>query len=129
MNVLPLLVLFFISIYDIAYHRISHKALLILVISFLISHSGECLTHFLLILLLSLPLLLFTDIGMGDIKLLLVLGLFAGESLFSFHYISIAWAITVMSLLFSMVCSSRHGGHIPIAPAISLPLIVIYLGF
>jgi hypothetical protein len=27
-----------------------------------------------------------------------------------------------------MVCSSRHGGHIPIGPAISLPLIVIYLG-
>ena len=129
MKTLPVVVLIAISCFDIARHRIPHLLLFLLTFAYLIIVFDFDLRPFLsLVAILSL-LALSTDIGMGDIKLLLVLGIFVGRDLISIRYLSLLWMIATITLMSSIAIRGRVKGNIPLAPAISLPLVLLHLGF
>ena len=126
---LPILILIIISIFDLVRHRIPHLFLLLLAGTYLIAGFDFSRELFLFLVPLLIAFSIFTNVGMGDIKLLFLLGIFATPHLFSIHYLVLAWVIAVGTLLYSYLFSSSRLGLIPLAPTISLPLVAIYLGF
>ena len=121
----------FIVYQDVREHIISNRALLLLAIPLLVMHEemqfalSLCAT--LALLLLAVP----TALGGGDIKLLLLLFWSSTHSIFSARYLSMLLLILVIQLiklLVVRVASGLRDTHIPLAPALLLPIVVIHLG-
>ena len=121
----------FIVYQDVREHIISNRSLLLLAIPLLVMHEAMqfalslCAT--LALLLLSVP----TALGGGDIKLLLLLFWSSTHSIFSARYLSMLLLILVIQLIKLLVVREGSGlrdTHIPLAPALLLPIVVIHLG-
>ena len=131
MQVMLILTSLFIVYQDIRDHIISNRALLVLAIPLLVMHEemqlslSLCAT--LALLLLAVPI----NLGGGDIKLLLLLFWSSTHSIFSSRYLSmflLILFIQLIRLLVVRVASGLRDTHIPLAPALLLPIIVIHLG-
>ncbi|CAB4340808.1 unannotated protein [freshwater metagenome] len=131
MQVMLILTSLFIVYQDIRDHIISNRALLVLAIPLLVMHEemqlslSLCAT--LALLLLAVPI----NLGGGDIKLLLLLFWSSAHSIFSSRYISMFLLILFIQfirLLVVRVASGLRDTHIPLAPALLLPIIAIHLG-
>ena len=121
----------FIVYQDVREHIISNRALLLLAIPLLVMHEemqfalSLCAT--LALLLLAVP----TALGGGDIKLLLLLFWSSTHSIFSARYLSMLLLILVIQLIKLLVVRVAIGlrdTHIPLGPALLLPIVVIHLG-
>ena len=134
MDVLLFLTAFAIIFRDIRDHIISNRALLVLAIPLLIEHEGFLMTLSIsataALLILAVP----AALGGGDIKLLLLLIWFAPHSLFSTRYLMMLLLIIFLQLLALLALlalrkrSSWRDAHIPLAPALLLPILAIHLG-
>ena len=131
MQVMLILTALFIVYQDIRDHIISNRALLVLAIPLLIMQEelqfAPSLCATLALLLLAVP----TNLGGGDIKLLLLLFWSSTHSIFSSRYLSmflLILFIQLIRLLVVRVVSGFRDTHIPLAPALLLPIIVIHLG-
>jgi Flp pilus assembly protein protease CpaA len=131
MQVMLILTSLFIVYQDIRDHIISNRALLVLAIPLLVMHEEM---QFALSLFATLALLLLavpTNLGGGDIKLLLLLFWSSAHSIFSSRFLSMLLLILfiqLIRLLVVRVASGLRDTHIPLAPALLLPIIVIHLG-
>ena len=121
----------FIVYQDVREHIISNRSLLLLAIPLLVMHEemqfalSLCAT--LALLLLAVP----TALGGGDIKLLLLLFWSSTHSIFSARYLSMLLVILVIQLIKLLVVRVAIGlrdTHIPLGPALLLPIVVIHLG-
>ena len=129
MNLSVIGVLIYISVYDVRRHKISHLSLVILALAYLLSGFDVNFRNLSNLTLLLILMYFIADIGMGDIKLLFLLGVFASNQLFTFHYLSMVWAICLLTLVVSILSNGKNRRNMPLAPAIALPLVVLYLGF
>jgi Flp pilus assembly protein protease CpaA len=112
-------------------HIISNKALIVLALPLLVMHEeiqfalSLCAT--LALLLLAIP----TALGGGDVKLLLLLFWSSAHSIFSARYLSMLLLILFIQLIKLLVFRVARGlrdTHIPLAPALLLPIVAIHLG-
>ena len=131
MDVLLFLTAFPIIFRDIRDHIISNRALLVLAILLLVEREGFLMNLSIsataALLLLAVP----AALGGGDIKLLLLLIWFAPHSLFSIRYLMMLLLIIFLQLLALLALRARSSWrdtHIPLAPALLLPILAIHLG-
>jgi Flp pilus assembly protein protease CpaA len=133
-SILPILL--WLSLHDRKFHRIPNTSLLALsavalVNTFFIQHSWKM--QFLLsvlILFLGLVAYFFLGLGMGDVKLLVILAFLVipadVESLQTFLTI-----FSISALIYALVamrCRFRRDFAIPLAPAISIATVAVLLG-
>jgi Flp pilus assembly protein protease CpaA len=129
--VLLILISLFIVLQDIQDHIISNRALLVLAIPLFIMHEEVMFTYSLVASLLLLALAIPTALGGGDIKLLLLLFWSSPHSIFSLRYLAILMLILLVQLIRLVGVQARTGWrntHIPLAPALLLPILGIRLG-
>jgi Flp pilus assembly protein protease CpaA len=131
MDLLLFLISFVIVFRDIRDHIISNRALLVLAIPLLVGHEvfliALSISATFALLLLAVP----AALGGGDIKLLLLLIWFAPHSLFSTRHLMMLLLIIFLQLLALLALrkrSSWRDTHIPLAPALLLPILGIHLG-
>jgi Flp pilus assembly protein protease CpaA len=133
-SILP--ILFWLSLHDRKFHRIPNTSLLALsavglFFAFFNQHSWK--TQFflcILILILGLIAYFFLGLGMGDVKLLVILAFLVipadVESLQIFLTI-----FSISALIYALVamrCKFRRDLAIPLAPAISIATVAALLG-
>lgn len=112
---------------DIHEHRIYNWHLLILFL--LLAYKAEYLSPFTSVVALVLiwALSIACNIGGGDAKLLSLLVVFQGQSLLTVRYFSLLLIFSLLSLLVYLLHKRTLKGSLPLAPAILLPFIAIYL--
>ena len=112
---------------DIREHRIYNRHLLILLL--LLAYKAEFLSLFTSVVALVLiwALSIACNIGGGDAKLLSLLVIFQGQSLLTVRYFSLVLIFSLLSLLVYLLHKRTLKGSLPLAPAILLPFIAIYL--
>ena len=112
---------------DIREHRIYNWHLLILFL--LLAYKAEYLSPFTSVVALVLiwALSIACNIGGGDAKLLSLLVIFQGQSLLTVRYFSLLLICSLLSLLVYLLHKRTLQGSLPLAPAILLPFIAVYL--
>ena len=133
MSWLIALILLYISLIDLKFHRIPNVALLFLApltgLHFIASKtrwSDQFVPTFILLLLL-LILWHFFDLGMGDVKLLTLLSLYIipGEKEAYLIFLSIFSVATLIHLAALKFDSPTWDSRIPLAPSISIATILM----
>ncbi len=117
-----------IIIGDLRNHIISNRSLLILAIPLALLFEGGSLTHSFLASLILISVAVTTSLGGGDVKLFLLLIWSSPHELFSFRYWTIFLAVAIAQLLAAGMRPGWKAAHIPMAPAILLPLVASNLG-
>lgn len=112
---------------DIHEHRIYNWHLLILFL--LLAYKAEYLSLFTSVVSLVLiwVLSIACNVGGGDAKLLSLLVIFQGQSLLTVRYFSLLLICSLLSLLVYLLHKRTLQGSLPLAPAILLPFIAVYL--
>ena len=82
-----------------------------------------------LILIFMWILGLFSKVGMGDLKLLTILVVLQGEVVIDSRTWTLFTVITLASIIIHRVIERSLKGDIPLAPAILVPFVSIYLSF
>ena len=113
---------------DLREHRISNKSLLLLAIPLSLMAKQFSPYQSLGASAAVLFIALTTSIGGGDIKLLILLVWTSLPLLCSVKYLTIFLIIALAQLLLVHNKSQWRSAHIPMAPAILLPLAAIHLG-
>lgn len=126
-DVLLILTGIFICLSDIRWHRVPNLALLIISLTLVFSLNSLSLGMTSLILILIWSAGLMAKIGMGDLKLLTILTIFQGETVIDSMMWILTLAITAISLLIHLLRRRSLAGDIPLAPAIVIPFIALYL--
>ena len=119
----------YISITDIRFHRIPNISLLFLIIALLYSMHQIAAVKIVLILISMWILGLFSKVGMGDLKLLTILVVLQGEVVIDSRTLTLFTVITLASIIFHRLVERSLKGDIPLAPAILVPFVSVYLTF
>ena len=119
----------YILISDIRFHRIPNISLLFLIIALLYSMHQIAAVKIVLILISMWILGLFSKVGMGDLKLLTILVVLQGEVVIDSRSWTLFTVITLASIIIHRVIERSLKGDIPLAPAILVPFVSIYLSF
>ena len=119
----------YISISDIRFHRIPNISLLFLTVALLYSMHQIAAVKIVLILISMWILGLFSKVGMGDLKLLTILVVLQGEVVIDSRSWTLFTVITLASIIIHGVIERSLKGDIPLAPAILVPFVSIYLSF
>ena len=119
----------YISITDIRFHRIPNISLLFLTITLLYSMHQISAVKIVLILIFMWILGIFSKVGMGDLKLLTILILLQGEVVIDSRTWILFSVCTVLSIIFHRLVERSLKGDIPLAPAILVPFVSVYLTF
>ena len=119
----------YISISDIRFHRIPNISLLFLIIALLYSMHQIAAVKIVLILISMWILGLFSKVGMGDLKLLTILVVLQGEVVIDSRTLTLFTVITLASIIFHRLVERSLKGDIPLAPAILVPFVSVYLTF
>ena len=119
----------YILISDIRFHRIPNISLLFLTIALLYSMHQISAVKIALILIFMWILGIFSRVGMGDLKLLTILILLQGEVVIDSRTWILFSVCTVLSIIFHRLVERSLKGDIPLAPAILVPFVSIYLSF
>ena len=133
MSWLIALILLYISLIDLKFHRIPNVALLFLApltgLHFIASKTrwSDQFVPTIILLLLLLILWHFFDLGMGDVKLLTLLSLFIipGEFEAYLIFLSIFSVATLIHLMALKITSPTWDSRIPLAPSISIATILM----
>jgi Flp pilus assembly protein protease CpaA len=112
---------------DIREHRIYNWHLLILLP--LLAYKAQYLPLFtsVVAIIVIWALSIACNIGGGDAKLLSLLVTFQGQSFLTVRYFSLVLICSSLSLLVLLLHKRTLKGSLPLAPAILLPFIAIYL--
>lgn len=117
----------YICLTDIRHHRIPNIALPLLAFP-LISNLTTLPKEDLALSLLALWIIgLLAGVGMGDLKLLTLLLVTQGSHLLNMRYLIGALIISFISIGFARLKGGSFKVEIPLAPAILIPFLVIYL--
>lgn len=135
MSWLIALILLYISLIDLKFHRIPNVALLLLAplaaLHFIASKTrwSDQFMPTIIFFLLLLILWYFFDLGMGDVKLLTLLSLFItpGEKEAYLIFLSIFSVATLIHLAALKFTSPTWDSRIPLAPSISIATILMLL--
>ena len=119
----------YILISDIRFHRIPNISLLFLIIALLYSMHQIAAVKIVLILISMWILGIFSKVGMGDLKLLTILILLQGEVVIDSRTWILFSVCTVLSIIFHRLVERSLKGDIPLAPAILVPFVSVYLTF
>lgn len=119
----------YISISDIRFHRIPNISLLFLIIALLYSMHQISAVKIVLILNFIWILGIFSKVGMGDLKLLTILVVLQGEVVIDSRTWTLFTVITLASIIIHRLVEKSLKGDIPLAPAILVPFVSIYLSF
>lgn len=119
----------YILISDIRFHRIPNISLLFLTIALLYSMHQISAVKIVLILIFMWILGIFSKVGMGDLKLLTILILLQGEVVIDSRTWILFSVCTVLSIIFHRLVERSLKGEIPLAPAILVPFVSVYLTF
>ena len=119
----------YILISDIRFHRIPNISLLFLTIALLYSMHQISAVKIALILIFMWILGIFSKVGMGDLKLLTILILLQGEVVIDPRTWILFSVCTVLSIIFHRLVERSLKGEIPLAPAILVPFVSVYLTF
>ena len=119
----------YILISDIRFHRIPNISLLFLTIALLYSMHQIAAVKIVLILIFMWILGLFSKVGMGDLKLLTILVVLQGEVVIDSRTWTLFTVITLASIIIHRVIERSLKGDIPLAPAILVPFVSVYLTF
>lgn len=119
----------YILISDIRFHRIPNISLLFLIIALLYSMHQIAAVKIVLILISMWILGIFSKVGMGDLKLLTILILLQGEVVIDSRTWILFSVCTVLSIIFHRLVERSLKGEIPLAPAILVPFVSVYLTF
>ena len=119
----------YILISDIRFHRIPNISLLFLTIALLYSMHQISAVKIALILIFMWILGIFSKVGMGDLKLLTILILLQGEVVIDSRTWILFSVCTVLSIIFHRLVERSLKGEIPLAPAILVPFVSVYLTF
>jgi Flp pilus assembly protein protease CpaA len=119
----------YILISDIRFHRIPNISLLFLIIALLYSMHQISAVKMMLFLIFIWILGIFSKVGMGDLKLLTILIVLQGEVLIDSRTWIFLTVCTVLSIIFHRVVERSLKGEIPLAPAILVPFVSVYLTF
>lgn len=133
MSWLIALILLYISLIDLKFHRIPNVALLLLAplaaLHFIASKTrwSDQFMPTIIFFLLLLILWYFFDLGMGDVKLLTLLSLFIipGEKEAYLIFLSIFSVATLIHLMALKITSPTWDSRIPLAPSISIATILM----
>ena len=121
-----------ISIYivlrDLREHIISNRSLVVLGICLAAMHNQPSFAISLIATTILLSLIFMSEIGGGDIKLLLILIWSASHLFFTTRYLSIFLVIALFHLIYVGRQAGWRRTHIPLAPAILLPIVALHLG-
>lgn len=132
MTLFLILILAYISVVDFSSHRIPNRALVLLaVISFLrpefrLLNWKNQFSFFLTILLTLLIFYLIFNLGMGDVKMMMVLSLTVIPAELSLYRNFLCGFLTASSIHILWQCNRglRKNPDIPLAPSISIATIV-----
>ncbi len=135
MSWLIALILLYISLIDLKFHRIPNVALLLLAplaaFHFIASKTrwSDQFMPTIIFFLLLLILWYFFDLGMGDVKLLTLLSLLIipGEKEAYLIFLSIFSVATLIHLAALKLTSPTWDSRIPLAPSISIATILMLL--
>ena len=119
----------YILISDIRFHRIPNISLLFLTIALMYSMHQISAVKIVLILISMWILGIFSKVGMGDLKLLTILILLQGEVVIDSRTWILFSVCTVLSIIFHRLVERSLKGEIPLAPAILVPFVSVYLTF
>ena len=119
----------YILISDIRFHRIPNISLLFLTIALMYSMHQISAVKIVLILIFMWILGIFSKVGMGDLKLLTILILLQGEVVIDSRTWILFSVCTVLSIIFHRLVERSLKGEIPLAPAIMVPFVSVYLTF
>lgn len=119
----------YILISDIRFHRIPNISLLFLTIALLYSMHQISAVKIALILIFMWILGIFSKVGMGDLKLLTILILLQGEVVIDSRTWILFSVCTLLSIIFHRLVERSLKGEIPLAPAILVPFVSVYLTF
>jgi Flp pilus assembly protein protease CpaA len=112
---------------DIREHRIYNWHLLILLLLLAYNAKYSSLFTSVVAIVGIWTLSIACNIGGGDAKLLSLLVIFQGQSLLTVRYFSLVLISSSLSLLVYLLHKRTLQGSLPLAPAILLPFIAIYL--
>lgn len=119
----------YISFSDIRFHRIPNISLLFLIIALLYPVHQISQVKIVLILIFIWILGILSKVGMGDLKLLTILIVLQGEVVIDSRTWILFSVCTVLSIIFHRLVERSLKGEIPLAPAILVPFVSVYLTF
>lgn len=118
-----------ISLFDIRFHRIRNRSLALLGGLLLFYPNFLALTDALLLIVAVSIFCIAAKIGMGDLKMLIVLISLQGQILAQSQWLPLFSLSALLSIIVERVQKGGIAGEIPLAPAILFPFVAIYLGF
>jgi len=118
---------FYISLRDIAAHRIDNASNLSLFLLLSIDRNTESLRVTIIALICNLAFSILFRFGGGDFKLFSVLILTQGEVLISTLYLQLFAVFATISFMISAAARRSFSGAVPMAPAILTPFLIGYL--
>lgn len=128
MNALLCITSLAIIVRDLRNHIISNHSLFFLAIPLALLYEGSSIAYSFFASLILIVLAVTTSIGGGDIKLFFLLIWSSPHLFFSLRYWTIFLAVSLALLLAARMRSGWQVAHIPMAPAILLPLMALNLG-
>lgn len=118
-----------ICLFDIRYHRIPNRTLASLGGLLLFYPNTLVLRDASLLIVLVSIICIAAKIGMGDLKMLILLIILQGQILTQTLWLPLFSFVALISIIFQLAQKGGIAGDIPLAPAILIPFLAIYLRF